>query len=73
MISKMHIATAYGITRQRVYQLLKEYPGLTVDNFSDPDLIFNLLLWGKKTKLRSRIFSPAFREIIKNKLSNQNL
>ena len=70
MIKKKHIAAAYGISRQRVYQFMNDYPGLTVESFADPNLIFNIMLWGSKSKLRTRLSSPAFRQSIKTKLSN---
>lgn len=55
------IASAYGVTRQRLHQLRREH-GLTIEQLADPTQVFDKLLdKGRACKLRSRLRDPDTR------------
>ena len=62
------IADAYGMTRQNLHHLQRTY-GFTRADMLNPSGIFQRLLWGKSTPLRTRLSCNQARGHILRKLS----
>lgn len=69
-LTRQAIASAYGVTRQRLHQLCKMH-GLITADFSNPDRIFEKLLEGCSSPLRQRLTDYTTRESIRKTFSNQ--
>lgn len=63
------IAQAYSMTRQNLHHLMKRH-GFTHTDMLDPGGVFDRLLWGYGSPLRSRLSSPQVRGHIVRKLQN---
>jgi hypothetical protein len=67
----MQIASAYGVTRQRLHQICEAY-ALTNSDFREPDRVFERLLEGYASPLRRRLADYTFRQSIRQTLSTAN-
>jgi hypothetical protein len=63
------IAKAYNLTRQRIFQIRKNHD-LSVQDFRNPDFVFERLLEGTASPLRKRLSIPSHRERIRQSLNS---
>jgi hypothetical protein len=61
------IATAYGMTRQNLHHVMR-VNGFSREDMLAPGEIFQRLLWGKSSRLRTRLRNPFARGHIVRKL-----